>query len=427
MSNRKIIVLDDDPTGVQTVHGVNVYTDWDQTSLDAGFAEPNEMFFILTNSRAFSRSKTIEVHRTIAERINRAARSSGRDFVVISRSDSTLRGHFPIETEILASTLEKKFDGEILIPFFKEGGRTTVHGVHYVDGVPAAQTEFARDKTFPFAHSDLAEYIEEKTEGRFNASSVIRIDLDELRAASLDPIVKKLDGVSGFNKVIVDAIEYSDLERFVDALARSKKNFMFRTAAAFPKVLGGISDRPLLDRSELIDEDNPNGGLIVVGSHVRKTTDQLNALRSLGGIKFLEFDVRAEEFDAEIDEKLSAIEKSLARGETAVLFTTRRRIDLPSKEASLSFSVKVSAALSTLVKRLETRPRFLISKGGITSSDVGTLGLGVKRALVLGQVEPGIPVWKLGAESKFPGMSYVIFPGNVGGVETLRAIVEKII
>jgi uncharacterized protein YgbK (DUF1537 family) len=57
---------------------------------------------------------------------------------------------------------------------------------------------------------------------------------------------------------------------------------------------------------------------------------------------------------------------------------------------------------------------------------VGVKALGVVRATVLGQAAPGVPVWRTGPESRFPGLSYVIFPGNVGDVDTLRVIVEKL-
>ena len=101
-------------------------------------------------------------------------------------------------------------------------------------------------------------------------------------------------------------------------------------------------------------------------------------------------------------------------------------MDLGDAEKNLAASVKISNALTSIVKNLNVHPKFLIAKGGITSSDVGTKGLGVKKALVLGQVAAGVPVWKIGAESKFPGMSYIIFPGNVGDVDTLKKIVEML-
>ena len=42
----KIIVLDDDPTGVQTVHDVSVYTDWSYDSIKKGFEEDGKLFYI---------------------------------------------------------------------------------------------------------------------------------------------------------------------------------------------------------------------------------------------------------------------------------------------------------------------------------------------------------------------------------------------
>ena len=35
--NKKIIVLDDDPTGVQTIHDISVYTDWSAQTIADGF------------------------------------------------------------------------------------------------------------------------------------------------------------------------------------------------------------------------------------------------------------------------------------------------------------------------------------------------------------------------------------------------------
>lgn len=435
LKSRKIIVLDDDPTGVQTVNGISVYTDWTEESIEEGFSEPRSMFYILTNSRAFSTERVRTEYKKIAERISAVAKRLGRKFLVISRSDSTLRGHYPLETEVLRAAFEREgyaIDGEILMPFFLEGGRVTIGDVHYVrEGdrlIPAASTEFARDKTFGYTRSDLKEYIEEKTGGHYKAASVESITLDELRAEDVEGIASKLERVTGFNKVVVNATEYADVEVFVAALERALtagKNFLFRTAAALPKVMGGVSDRPLLTRDELIDAGNPNGGLIIVGSHVQKTTAQLEELRAVEGINFIEFDVSGD-LEKAVDEKVFEIEKSLREGRTAAIYTSRRLITLPSEEASLDLSVRISAALTSIVDRLSIRPRFLIAKGGITSSDVGTIGLHVRKALVIGQAAPGIPVWKLGAESKFPGLSYIIFPGNVGAVDTLKNIVTNL-
>ena len=145
--DRKIVVLDDDPTGSQTVHDIHVYTDWTQETLDEAFGSDEKLFYILTNSRSFTAEQTKKVHQDIAAAIRNASAKTGKDYLVISRSDSTLRGHFPLETEVLRASLDKDIDGEILCPFFPEGGRFTIGDIHYVKQgdalVPAAQTEFA--------------------------------------------------------------------------------------------------------------------------------------------------------------------------------------------------------------------------------------------------------------------------------------------
>lgn len=439
--DRKIIVLDDDPTGVQTVNGIHVYTDWTEESIAAGFAEENRMFFILTNSRAFQTAQTEEEHRTIAARVAAEARRTGKKFMLISRSDSTLRGHYPLETETLARTLEESgehIDGEVLMPFFKEGGRFTIGDVHYVQEgaelTPAGGTEFARDKTFGYTSSDMKEYIEEKTQGTFRAADVVSISLDDLRGVHVDAITAQLMVVTNFRKVIVNAVDYVDVKVFAAAMMRAMKagkNFLFRTAAAWTKIIGGVADKPLLGRGELVVPGNKNGGLIIIGSHVKKTTEQFEKLRELEAVKFIEFNhmlvLDPPKLEEELRRVIAEAENAIRSGVTVAVYTGRKRFDAGSEEESLRVSVQISDAITSIVRRLSVQPAFLIAKGGITSSDVGTKGLSVRRALVLGQVAPGIPVWQTGAESKFPGMSYIIFPGNVGVVETLRDVVKMLL
>lgn len=437
----KIVVLDDDPTGVQTVHDVSVYTDWSLESIRSGFAEENKLFYILTNSRGMTRDETRAAHREIGERIAKVAHETATPYFIMSRSDSTLRGHYPLEPELLREAMEADrftVDGEVMCPFFKEGGRFTIDDVHYVQQgdqlVPAAETEFARDKTFGYTHSSIPEYIEEKTEGRYPASSVTCISLDDLRACKYDAIEQQLLGVSGFNKVCVNAIDYCDIKVFAVALYRAMaqgKTFMFRTAAGLVKVLGGVSDIPLLTRDDMVTTETQNGGVVVVGSHTQKTTAQLEELLKLDCTVPVAFNSDLvlqgdDAFYAEVDRCVALEDDIIRSGKVAVCFTSRTLLEVPNdtKESALLRSVKISDGVQRLVGQLSETPAFVIAKGGITSSDVGTKALGVKRANVLGQIQPGIPVWRTGAESRFPATPYVIFPGNTGDETTLRRAVE---
>lgn len=440
-NNKKIVVLDDDPTGVQTVHDISVYTNWTKDSIAKGFAEENKLFYVLTNSRGFTSAQTEKAHKEIAKVVDEVSKETGKEYIFISRSDSTLRGHYPLETMLLKEEYEKntgkKIDGEILCPFFKEGGRYTIGDVHYVkygdDLIPAAETEFAKDKTFGYTSSNMKEYVEEKTKGAYKAEDVTAISLEDIHAMNLDKIEEQLMAVENFNKIIVNAIDYADIKVFCIALYRAMakgKVFMFRTAAAIVKVMGGVSSIPLLTREQMVVKETENGGIIVVGSHTEKTTKQVEMLKENKQIEFVELDatlVKDEEaFEKEVERCLSLEESYLAAGKTVCVYTTRALItaDTGDKEDDLRLAVKISDAVQSLVGRLTIVPSFVIAKGGITSSDVGTKALAVQKANVLGQIKPGIPVWQTGEESKFPLTPYVIFPGNVGEVSTLKEAVE---
>lgn len=442
--HKKLVVLDDDPTGVQTVHDVSVYTDWEEESIRNGFEEKEAMFFILTNSRSFSVEETTKVHQDIAARVAKVARELGQDFMIISRGDSTLRGHYPLETQLLADGLTKNegvvIDGEIICPFFPEGGRYTMDNIHYVKEqenlVPAGMTEFARDKTFGYKSSDLTEYVEEKTEGKYHKEDCITISLEELNAMNVQGIKEKLISAQNMAKIIVNAVSYADLKVFCAALVLAMKegrHYMARTAAAFTKVMGRIPDQPLLGRAQL-EGDTKNGGIVLIGSHVKKTTDQLNCLKELDGqADFMEFQVNTvfEEngLEKEVERTVKAAEEKILSGRTVVIYTSRQLLapENMTPEEKLHISVKISNAVTSIIGKLSVKPKFIIAKGGITSSDVGTKALRVKKARVMGQVKKGIPVWMTGEESKFPGMPYIIFPGNVGEVSTLKEIVEELI
>lgn len=441
--HHKIIVLDDDPTGVQTVHGISVYTDWTRESVRAGFEEENRAFYILTNSRGFTVDQTTRAHLEIGRTVAEVARELGRDYVIVSRGDSTLRGHYPLETDLLRQTMEeggRPVDGEILCPYFKEGGRFTIGGVHYVrygeELVPAGETEFAKDKTFGYRASNLREYIEEKTGGVYRKEDVTEISLEELRGLDYEGITEKLLAVRDYGKVVVNAVDACDLKIFCTCLYRAMaqgRRYLFRTAAGFVKEFAGISDKALLTRSEMVKTETSHGGIVVVGSHTQKTTSQLEELKRLEGVEFLEFNsdlvLDDEAFAKEVEATVAKEEAFIAGGKTVVVYTKRRLLSLEgdTPEQALLRSVKISDAVQSLVGKLKVVPAFVVAKGGITSSDVGTKALRVKKATVLGQIRLGIPVWKTGPESTFPGIPYVIFPGNVGEKETLREAVEVLL
>jgi uncharacterized protein YgbK (DUF1537 family) len=435
----KVVVLDDDPTGTQTVHGIPVLTEWSIATLAAELNDPAPCFYILTNSRAFPVTRACEINREIGRNLTAAATRAGRRFTVVSRSDSTLRGHFPAETNALAESLGGGFDGTLIIPAFGAGGRYTIGDIHYVaDGdtlTPAGETEFARDASFGYRSSNLRDWVEEKTAGQVPARAVVSISIDDLRRGGVNATTDRLASIPRGGVAVVNVAGRGDLAVLTHALAvmeQAGKRYLFRTAGDFVAAYSAIGPRPLLAPDELRGKDTRTGGLLAAGSYVGKTTAQLESLFA-GCPELVRIEIPVEPLlhpdgrAREISRCIAAVESHLAAGRSAALYTSRKLITGQDARESLAIGEKVSSALVEIVRSLQVRPRWFVAKGGITSSDLATRALGFQRALILGQALPGVPVWQAGPESKWPGLAYVVFPGNVGGPDAMRDLVRSLL
>lgn len=432
---KKIVVLDDDPTGTQTVYDIPIYTRVDYEIIQKIFQDNNiKAFYILTNTRSMSKEKVMELDSKIARNIDLVSKRTGIDYELIVRGDSTLRGHFPLELNIIKDNISKKIDGYFLIPFFQEGGRITVDDVHYVKEnnkfIPVGETQFARDHTFGFTSSNLKDYVEEKTNCLVLKDQVVSISLEELRSNS-SAVFNKIMDLNG-RICIVNAENYSDIQAFVNGLIKAEyqgKNFLFRTAASFVKSRIGLKDNGLLDGNTLNIIDN-RGGLIVAGSYVNKTSQQINHLMKETSIYSIEIDVLSiltESDNSNIIKKISQkIDENIIRGIDTLIYTSRSVILGNDNTPNLDIGNKISLYLAKIVKQLKEAPAFIVAKGGITSSDIATEGLNIEEAIVCGQIANGVPVWKSGRESKFYGLVYVVFPGNVGDEDELTNVIRRL-
>nr|MBA3377586.1 hydroxyacid dehydrogenase [Chloroflexia bacterium] len=432
-------VLDDDPTGVQTVHEVAVLTTWSPEVIERELHSPSPVFFILTNSRSRSGPDAVALNRAVAASVLAASRAEDKDIVFMSRSDSTLRGHFPEETNVLASALDG-VDGVIFCPAFIEGGRITIDATHYVrdeDGLtPVGETEFAQDATFGFESSFLPKWIEERSGGRMKAEEVMTISLADIRLGGPAHIASLLEDVTGGQVVVFDAVTYRDIEVACLGILRSEaqgKRFVYRCGASLVRVRAGIDERPLLSRVEMFGAGAPERarGLVIVGSHVRRTSDQLERLLaapSTTGVEVRVPDLLRSDAArrAAVAAARAGVEHALRQGVTPVVFTSREVVSA-ADQPQLEIGIVVSGALIDSVRNLQERPDFFVAKGGITSSDIGTEALGVRRAIVIGQAKAGVPVWRLGPETRYEGVPYVVFPGNVGESTTLASLVTEMI
>ncbi len=329
-----LIVMDDDPTGCQTVHDIPILTAWPVEVLTAEF-ERSPVFFILTNSRSVPARGAAALNREVARNIVQAASRANRRFMVMSRSDSTLRGHFRVEINTLKAEFRWQNAVTLCVPAFFEGGRLTIDDIHYVkDGdvlVPAADTPYARDPSFGFHFSNLKDYVCEKTEGAVAREEVCSVSLDDIRKGGPATVARKLGGFPDGSFCVVNACERSDMDVVALAVFRAMKQerrFLFRTAAALIPALIGLTPRPLLTAWDFpAQQQGP--GLVVVGSFVPMSTRQLTHLLRHGGVHAVEMDVRrlfSGDGKLEIKRVTEGVNQAMHENRDTVIYTSRELV-----------------------------------------------------------------------------------------------------
>ncbi|EAQ70157.1 putative sugar and nucleotide-binding domains containing protein [Synechococcus sp. RS9909] len=462
-----IVVIDDDPTGSQTVHSCPLLLRWDQDTLRRGLRHPSPLLFVLANTRALAPAAAAARNREIVSTLVAALAAEAippEAVQLVSRGDSTLRGHGVLEPQVLAEVWQDKVgpvDATLHVPAFLPGGRTTVGGVHLLHGEPVHLSAFAQDRVFGYSTSDLAAWLEEKSAGAIAAASVARLGGELLDQADL---VGWLAALKGNRPVVVDAERPEQLAALgaaVEAL-RGRKRFLFRSAAS---LLNGLVDggrlapgqRPLgpqprdaaslaaLRRREATGQALP--GLVLVGSHVPLADQQLAALLAEERCVGLELPVAriarvleggsADLLLADLErEWLARLREVLAAGRTPVLFTSRGELsfggDAAAIERRLAFGMELARLMARLVAALAPQLGYVISKGGITTGTVLAEGLGLEAVQLEGQLLPGLSLVRpMGVDPKpmgdcsdadrdaVAGLPILTFPGNLGDPSTL--------
>ncbi|MBE9373668.1 hypothetical protein IQ251_04305 [Saccharopolyspora sp. HNM0983] len=440
----RLAVLDDDPTGTQTVSDVPVLTTWEVDDLRWAVTQPSGTFFVLTNTRSLPAADAEARNREVLGALAAAAEAEGVEVAVASRSDSTLRGHFPLETDVLAEELRRRgdpVDGVVIVPAYPDAGRITVQATHWArtaEGMlPAGDTEFAQDASFGYRSSDLRAWVAEKTAGRVPAEDVLAVGLTDIRVGGPDRVAELLGEVRGGRNVVVDAVCDDDLRVLALALLRVEAagaRLLYRVGPGFVRARSGQAARPALTAAELRGIGDPPAdghGLIAVGSHVGLTTGQLDGLRALDGLREVELNVPAlldERHRGEHIADVAAAAADAMREADVVIRTSRDLVTGAGAEESLAIARAVSSGLVEAVTGAvrARRPAFVVAKGGITSSDIATEGLRIRRAVARGTMLPGIvSLWEP-VSGDSTGIPYIVFPGNVGDRDSLAEIVTAL-
>ena len=435
----KFVVIDDDPTGSQTVHDCLLLLKWDYSTLVKGFESKSNLFFILANTRSLSENdaklRIEEICKNLKTVI--ASQSYREEIIFISRGDSTLRGHNFLEPIVLNSCLGP-FDATFHIPAFIEGKRLTINGSHFVDKTPINQTIFARDKIFGYETSNVKKLLFQKSQSKINLDDIQNLllsDLEVLNSEENNIVFKKLKKLKNNKHVIVDVENYSQLKKFSLIIKKltNKKKFLFRTAASFISSVSDKKSNPQNDifLSNLRIKNKEKGflpGMVIVGSYVELSTLQLENLLEISTCEPIELDVfeffriTTSEYNQEQsnlfkNKFLREIRFSFEQGKTPVLFTSRKFMSLDYSE-QFNFYNSLALFISELVADLKYEIGYLISKGGITTNVILRNGLNADYVYLEGQILTGISLvtCNLKNNEKLPIITH---PGNIGTKDSL--------
>ena len=452
----KIVVLDDDPTGSQTVHSCPLLLQWDRATLLEGLARPSPLLFVLANTRALAPEaaalRVQEIARALKGAMAELDAAAGPDapginhWLIVSRGDSTLRGHYPLEVDGLEAELGP-FDATFLVPAFLQGGRTTVAGVHLLHGEPVHTSAFGRDGLFGYGTSFLPAWVAEKTAGRIPADQVELVGLKELEGTQ-EGLLQRLAGLEGNPCVAVDAERPQQLGALAAAVREltapfaaepwgRPRRFLSQSAASWIEALAQLPRQPLtppglaqLRRGDGAGASLP--GLVLVGSHVPLADAQLEVLLAEPGCSGVEIAVAKLarvlegpvplEMLASLEQAwLAQLQAALAAGQTPVLFTSRGELACRSSAERRRLGLELAALMARLAAALAPQLGYLISKGGITTHTLLADGLGLARVELQGQLLPGLSLVLTPGDGVVPDLPVLTFPGNLGDSETLRA------
>ena len=234
--------------------------------------------------------------------------------------------------------------------------------------------------------------------------------------------------------VAVDAVDETDLRVVAIALHRLERegrSVLLRVGPPYVRAhIGQDIAEPVTE--DRIDFAHDRGGLVVIGSHVPLTTAQLAALREARpDTVTVELDVRRlidDRRDAHLEAQADAVAAALRHG-TVIVHTTRELLTGRDGDESLAIARRISSGVVDLVARVLdlAPPRFVVAKGGITSSDTASEALRIRRARVIGPMLPGlVSLWQPeGGPAR--GIPYIVFAGNVGATDSLARVVDELV
>jgi uncharacterized protein YgbK (DUF1537 family) len=315
------------------------------------------------------------------------------------RIDSTLRGPIPASIDALLADPRRL---ALVVPAFPASGRTTRGGIHYVYGVPLAETQVAHDPHCPVTASHVGEWLG----GRMMAASAM-LDLSDVRrgpsaiAARLGQCV-----ATGTRAVFCDAETDHDIEQIAHAALALQSGHAVTILPVDPGPFTATLVR-------LIKQPRRPSPLVfgIIGSVMDTSRQQMDFVEANG----LAFTVR---YDGQsVAELLAAFEQAPLAAKALLLRTDTAALDADGTQRLYE---TLAPLFGQVVEQFPSLRGFLLS-GGETAGRL-LAGFGVRSLRMLGEVMPLIALTRI-VDGRLGGRYLVTKGGTVG---TLTAIGEAL-
>ena len=308
----------------------------------------------------------------------------------------------------------------LFVPAFPEGGRTTRGGVHYVR-VGDRRPPGPRERIRPGSGVQLLDGSSRRLRrGEVGAAGDSRRRSKRSEPANSPkssprprPAPSSSPTWSTPKTSPPSRVPWTTSQREAAASSSAAPRPSPPSSQASPAA--GLLPTPLVDRPERV--------LLVCGSHTLGAGAQLAPIAEAWGPPAVVDTATA--LDAPTAAGLEAADAARVAfaGKPVVLLATER--DRAAEHNTLDHGERVMAALTTAVASLLPEVGVVVAKGGITSAEVARTGIGATSAFVLGQVLPGVSVWRMSARDGREVL-FIVVPGNVGGPDTLTRVLAAL-
>lgn len=327
---------------------------------------------------------------------------------VIKKTDSLLRGNIPQEVRAVDEIYKSEL--VIFMPALPDLGRTTVNGIHCLNGTPITQTEMAHDPVKPVLEDNIQKLLQQAYEEK-----VYQITCDQIEAGEIDYSEGRLYAVDAKSNVQMQLV-------IKKALECGRKVLFVGTAAMADNIFS------------LEMPGKPAMGLVASVSEVtRKQVHQAeDAQIPIVNVKIPELMEKKIEMSVYVEEAVELLKEgkdilvissaTYDRSELDRTVATAAEMGMAREEAS-DWTQEIMGQIGTAIMQ-QVQVAGLFLAGGDTAMSFFRRAE-AEGSEIIGEVAAGIPLMKM-TGGKYAGMKVVTKSGAFGNQDAIVYSLRKL-